>query len=119
LHPARKETFVTCVRAIAPSRRGGSIGFHGRMASPPAYPAAVPLHSLAAGRSARIVEVPAGAAAALAAEGLVPGDLLEIETRQPFGGPVVVRVGHARIALALRIARGILVEPLTSDPLTR
>jgi Fe2+ transport system protein FeoA len=96
-----------------------SIGFHGRMASPPAYPAAVPLHSLAAGRSARIREVPAGAAAALTAEGLAPGDVLEIETRQPFGGPIVVRVGHARIALALRIARGILVEPLTADTLTR
>lgn len=89
------------------------------MASPPAHAAAVPLHSLAAGRSARILEVPAGAVAALAAEGLAPGDVLEIETRQPFGGPVVVRVGHARLALALRIAREILVEPVTADQVPR
>ena len=89
------------------------------MASPSAHSAAVPLHSLPTGRSARILEVPDGAVAALGAEGLAPGDLVEIETRQPFGGPVVVRVGHVRLALALRIARGILVEPLTADPLTR
>ncbi len=81
------------------------------MASPPASPAAVPLTSLAIGRSARIVAIPADAAVALAAEGLTAGDLLEIETRQPFGGPVVVRAGHARLALAARIARGIVVEP--------
>ena len=89
--------------------------YDGRMASPPAHPAAVPLHSLAIGQSARVLEVPAGAVAALEAEGLAPGQVLEFETRQPFGKPVVVRIGYARLALALRIARGILVEPLAAD----
>lgn len=89
------------------------------MASPPAFPAAVPLSSLATGRSARVMAIPADAAAALAAEGLTAGDLLEIETRQPFGGPVVVRVGHARLAIAARVAREIVVEPLGAAASTR
>ena len=89
------------------------------MASPPAFPAALPLSSLATGRSARIVGMPADAAAALAAEGFAVGDLLEIETRQPFGGPFVVRVGHARLAIAARIAREIVVEPLGAAESTR
>jgi Fe2+ transport system protein FeoA len=63
--------------------------------------------------------IPADAAAALAAEGLTAGDLLEIETRQPFGGPVVVRVGHARLAIAARVAREIVVEPLGAAASTR
>ncbi len=92
--------------------------FHGRMASPPANTAAVPLHALAIGRSARVLELPAGASSALEVEGLVPGSLLEIETRQPFGGPIVARLGHARLAVALRIARGILVEPVTAGQVT-
>ena len=88
-------------------------------ASHPPYPAAVSLHSLAIGRSALILQVPASVAGALDADGIAPGEIVEIETRQPFGGPVVVRVGHARVALALRIARAILVEPVLADPLAR
>jgi Fe2+ transport system protein FeoA len=95
------------------------MGFHGRMASPPAHPAAVPLQALPTGRSARVLDVPAGAVGALAAEGLTPGTIVEIETRQPLGGPVVIRIGRARLALSLRIARGILVEPWTPDRSTR
>ncbi len=85
------------------------------MASPPAHPTTVPLSSLAPCQPGRIVALPPDGAAALAAEGLAVGDLLEIETRQPFGGPVVVRFGHARVALALRLARGILVEPVAVE----
>lgn len=92
-----------------------AIGFHGSMASPPPRSPAVPLHALAVGRRARVLEVPASSVVALEAEGITPGVLLEIETRQPLGGPVVVRAGRARLALALQIARAILVEPVASD----
>jgi Fe2+ transport system protein FeoA len=34
-----------------------------------------------------------------------------VEVRLPLGGPVVVRVGRARIAIARAVAAGILVEP--------
>ena len=75
-------------------------------ASPP-----VPLVALAAGVSARVVSVPPGDADRLAAEGLHRGDILQVETRLPFGGPVVVRLGRARLALAQRVAAAILVQP--------
>jgi ferrous iron transport protein A len=85
------------------------------MASPPLRAPAVPLHTLPIGERARVLEVPASGVAALEAEGVTPGVLLEMETRQPLGGPVVVRAGRARLALALPIARGILVEPVARD----
>jgi Fe2+ transport system protein FeoA len=66
-----------------------------------------------------VLGVPDSAIDALEAEGLAPGEVLELETRQPFGGPVVVRIGHARLALALPIARLIMVEPLAADAATR
>ncbi len=91
------------------------------MASPPAFHAAAPLFHAAAplasleiGRSARVLTVPAEHAGALSAEGVAVGDLLQVETRQPLGGPIVVRVGHARLAIAARVAREILVEPLVA-----
>ena len=89
------------------------------MASLSVQAAAVRLDALPIGRSARVLEVPASVAAALETEGLAPGEVVEIETRQPFRGPVVVKVGHARVALAARIARTILVEPATADASTR
>jgi Fe2+ transport system protein FeoA len=47
----------------------------------------------------------------LAAEGLHAGDRVEVEVCLPLGGPVVVRVGRARLAIAREIAGSILVEP--------
>lgn len=73
-------------------------------ASPP-----LPLASVAPGWSARVVGVPDRDAARLAAEGLRPGDHLEVEARLPLGGPVIVRLGRARVAVARSVAAGILV----------
>ena len=75
-------------------------------ASPP-----VPLADLHVGVAARVVTVPAAEAERLAAEGLHRGDSLEVETRLPLGGPVVIRLGRARLALARRVAAAILVQP--------
>ena len=75
-------------------------------ASPP-----VPLVQLAAGIDARVVSVPLEDVERLAAEGLHRGDILQVETRLPMGGPVVVRLGRARVALAQRVAAAILVQP--------
>ena len=74
-------------------------------ASPP-----IPLAVLAVGARSRVLAVPPGDADRLAAEGLHPGDDLELEASLPFGGPVVVRLGRARVAIARRVAAGILVE---------
>jgi Fe2+ transport system protein FeoA len=75
-------------------------------ASPP-----VPLVTLDAGAPARVVAVGPADADRLAAEGLHAGGQLEVEVRLPLGGPVVVRVGRARIAIARAVAAGILVDP--------
>ena len=75
-------------------------------ASPP-----VSLVLLAAGVDARVVSVPPEDVERLAAEGLHRGDILKVETRLPMGGPVVVRLGRARVALAQRVAAAILVQP--------
>lgn len=75
-------------------------------ASPP-----VPLLLLDAGSRARVVAVRPADVHRLAAEGLHAGERLEVEVRLPLGGPVVVRVGRARIAIARAVAAGILVEP--------
>jgi Fe2+ transport system protein FeoA len=75
-------------------------------ASPP-----VSLVLLAAGVDARVVSVPPEDVERLAAEGLHRGDILKVETRLAMGGPVVVRLGRARVALAQRVAAAILVQP--------
>ena len=75
-------------------------------ASPP-----VPLVQLAAGVDARVLIVPSEDVDRLAAEGLHQGDILQVEARLPLGGPVVVRLGRARVALARRVAAAIVVEP--------
>jgi Fe2+ transport system protein FeoA len=78
-------------------------------ASPPL--ALIPLVALAVGVTARVVSVPAEDVERLAAEGLHRGDILRVETRLPMGGPVVVRLGRARVALAQRVAAVIVVQP--------
>ena len=59
----------------------------------------------------RVVGVWAGDATELAREGLLPGSLVTVATRIPMGGPVVVKVGRARLALAAAVAGRIVVEP--------
>ncbi len=46
----------------------------------------------------------------LAAEGLVAGVLLVPERRLPLGGPVVVKIGGARIALGREVAHRVMVR---------
>ena len=77
------------------------------MDAPPPFP----LVNLVAGVDARVVSVPLEDVERLAAEGIHRGDVLQVETRLPLGGPVVVRLGRARVALAQRVAAAILVQP--------
>jgi Fe2+ transport system protein FeoA len=74
-------------------------------ASPP-----IPLARLPVGVRSRVVAVPPEDAERLAAEGLHRGDTLEVEAMLPLGGPVVLRLGRARVAVARRVAAVILVE---------
>lgn len=58
----------------------------------------------------RVIEITADDATELLAEGLVAGAMVVPETRAPFRGPVIVRVGRARVAVAQAVARRVLVE---------
>ncbi len=51
--------------------------------------------------------------ATLAREGIEPGSDVVVEASAPFGGPIVVRVGRARLALARSVARTVAVEAAT------
>ena len=73
-------------------------------------PAVPTLVDLEPGVFASVVGVEAGERQRLAAEGLAPGDRVVVEERLPLGGPIIVRVGRARLALARRVAAAIRVE---------
>jgi Fe2+ transport system protein FeoA len=107
LNESLKVTFGTLTRAIAHSRmRSPSAGIALMAASPP-----IPLATLPVGMRTRVVTVAAPDADRLAAEGLHRGDTVEVEAVLPLGGPVVVRLGRARVAIAREVASRILVEP--------
>jgi Fe2+ transport system protein FeoA len=48
----------------------------------------------------------------LVVEGIAEGSVIAVASAAPFGGPLVVRVGPARVAVARSVARTILVEPV-------
>lgn len=70
-----------------------------------------PLDRARPGERLVVRDVSPGHGPALAAEGIVAGVEIEVESAVPFGGPLVVRVGRARLALAREAARAVEVEP--------
>lgn len=75
----------------------------------------IPLTDAGCGGSWRVVGIAADDAEELIAEGLVVGSTVVPEARAPFRGPVIVRVGRARVAVAQAVAGRTLVEPV--DPI--
>ena len=65
-------------------------------------------------RVVRAVEGPARAE--LEREGILPGTVLVVGARTPFGGPIMVDVGRTRLALSSGVAAQVLTDPLPSDP---
>jgi Fe2+ transport system protein FeoA len=49
-------------------------------------------------------------------EGLIPGTQVLIAARTPLGGPLLVDVGRARIALSSDVARSVLTRPVRLLP---
>ena len=47
----------------------------------------------------------------LAALGVRPGAILQVVVRGPLGGPVLVELDGARLAIGRRMARQVFVEP--------
>lgn len=59
----------------------------------------------------RVVEVGEAARAELELEGLLPGAIVVVTARTPLGGPVVVELGRARLALSAGVAAQVGTEP--------
>ena len=74
----------------------------------------VPLSRVPEGSRCRIVGVASAYRSELAREGLLPGTEIAVTTRTPLGGPVVVDLGRARIALSAAVAAG--VETVLATP---
>ena len=72
----------------------------------------LPLDRLGVGCDAVVLDVGATFEEPLAREGLTPGVRVCVEAAAPFGGPLIVRVGRARLALARVVCRevGVSVE---------
>ena len=76
-----------------------------------ALPDARTLDRLRVGNTATIIGVGVEHRATLAREGVEVGSHLALEASAPFGGPLIVRLGRARLALARSVARTVDVLP--------
>lgn len=68
------------------------------------------LADLPIGVSARVVSLDPNRQTSLASHGIRPGVIVEVEDDAPFGGPRIVHLGSARLAIARAIARAIHVR---------
>jgi Fe2+ transport system protein FeoA len=67
------------------------------------------LAALPVGSATTVAAVDEEQAAHLAREGIAAGVRVTVEAVAPFGGPLIVRVGRARVALGRRVAETIEV----------
>jgi len=82
------------------------------------HEASQPLDALDVGQRARIAQVrmqDADRLRYLASLGLVPGASVELQSRAPFEGPLVIRVGTESHILDTRLAKTIVVKDVQSD----
>jgi oxygen-dependent protoporphyrinogen oxidase len=71
------------------------------------------------GREATVVGIDPEHGEDLALEGLHPGTEVTVASRAPLGGPLVVGIGRARIAVARKVAAGIAVELAEAETTAR
>jgi Fe2+ transport system protein FeoA len=69
------------------------------------------LASIPAGETVEVIEIRAEQPEQLLVHGLRPGARLVVEADAPFGGPRVVRLGRARVAIDRRLAAAVRVAP--------
>ncbi len=79
-----------------------------------AGPPPTSLDRLPIGRPGRVVSVGPAFRDELAGEGVRPGTALSVSAAAPFGGPLVVLVGRARVAVARSVAATVAVS--TGEP---
>ncbi len=71
------------------------------------------LETLPPGHKARVVRIEGGRGLVtrLSRLGIVPGAEVTVVSRAPVGGPVLVEVNGARVALGRGVARKVVVRP--------
>jgi Fe2+ transport system protein FeoA len=72
----------------------------------------VPLSKVAVGWRRVIDGIHGPDRAELEREGILPGSVVVVTARTPLGGPVIVEVGRARIALSAAVAAQVATRPL-------
>jgi Fe2+ transport system protein FeoA len=77
--------------------------------------APVPLSRADIGRAFTILGIDGAGRAELEREGMLPGRRLLVVARTPLGGPVVVQLGRARLALSAEVARQVTVTVISPD----
>ena len=102
---------TTAVAGDAASGIGGPTG-----AAAPGAPGSRSLDRLPVGTGATVVRIEAAHRDELAVEGLRPGTRIDLAAAAPLGGPLVVSVGRARVAVARSVARTIHVTPASTGP---
>jgi Fe2+ transport system protein FeoA len=75
-------------------------------------PAISTLAAARVGSRLRVTTIDAAHAVELSREGLRPGTVVEITSRTPLGGPVIVTLGRVRLALAAGVAAAVVGEPV-------
>jgi len=88
--------------------------------STPVFPAhagdaPVPLSRVAVGWRRVIEAVDGPDRAELEREGVLPGSVVVVTARTPLGGPVVVELGRARLALSARVAAQVVTRPYSGS----
>lgn len=76
-----------------------------RPASPSTSLATAPV-----GARLRVLAVDAPHADELVREGLLPGAVIEVASRTPLGGPVIVSLGRVRVAMSADVASAVHAE---------
>jgi len=76
----------------------------------------LPLSRVPIGVRCVIASVDGPARAELEREGVLPGSLVRVAARTPLGGPVILELGRARIAVSSLVAAQVLTEPSDTDP---
>lgn len=88
-------------------------GIRASVQSPEKHSVKDTLEKASAGRRLRVQDVGGGRAvrSRLAALGVRPGAVLQVVVRGPLGGPILIEVDGARLAIGRRMARQVFVEP--------
>jgi len=77
---------------------------------------AVPLSRVPVGGRRTVLAVDGPARAELEREGVLPGSVVTVAARTPLGGPLIVELGRARLALAASVAAQVLTDRADEGP---